>query len=320
MAETTPVRLGILGTGFITGKLLAGARATDAVDVIAVGSRDATRAEAFASEHGIRHAHGSYEALLADPDVEAVYVSLPNQLHHPVTMEALAAGKHVLCEKPYSAHPEHVTEAFDAAERAGLVLSEAFMWRHSPQTARLLELLPEIGALQVIRASFSFRLTWEKDIRLEPDLDGGSLMDVGCYAVSGARLLAGAEPERVTAESVVGPSGVDVVFTGGLRFPDGLLAQITCGFTTEHMGLEAIGTHGTLRLPDPWHARAGVLYLDDREIRLDAIDPYRLEVENLAAAIRGTAPALLGRDDALGQARTIEALYRAARTTGVVSL
>ncbi len=320
MAGTAPVRLGILGTGFITGKLLAGARATDVVDVVAVGSREAARAEAFATEFGIRRAHGSYEALLADPDVDAVYVALPNWLHHQVTMQALAAGKHVLCEKPYSVHPEHVVEAFDAADRAGLVLSEAFMWRHSPQTARLLELLPEIGPLQVVRASFSFRLTWEKDIRLEPDMDGGSLMDVGCYAVSGARLLAGAEPERVTAESVAGPSGVDVVFIGGLRFPGGLLAQFTSGFTTEHMALEAIGTRGAIRLPDPWHAKAGVLYLDDREIHVDAIDPYRLEVENLVAAIRGTAPALLGRDDALGQARTIEALYRAARTASVVNL
>ena len=153
------------------------------------------RAAAFAAEHGIARAHPSYDDLLEDPLVEAVYVCLPNALHHPWTMRALAARKHVLCEKPYSRRPDEVEAAFDLAERAGLVLSEAFMWRHHPQVRRLVELLPEIGRLETIRARFSFVLDDPADIRLRADLDGGSLMDVGCYCVSGARLLAGEEPD-----------------------------------------------------------------------------------------------------------------------------
>jgi D-xylose 1-dehydrogenase (NADP+, D-xylono-1,5-lactone-forming) len=316
----SPVRLGILGTGDINRRFLPGVRATDAVSVVAVGSRTQAAADAFVAEHHVPTAHGTYEALLADPEVEAVYICVPNSMHHEWTMRALAAGKHVLCEKPYSPHPEHVVEAFEAADRAGLVLTEAFMWRHSPQTTKLRELLPQIGTLQVVRASFSFPLTWDVDIRLRPDLEGGALMDVGCYTVSGARLVAGADPERIDAEMVVGPTGVDTLLMGTLRFPNGVLGQIVCGFTTDHMSLEAIGTQGTIQLPDPWHARAGLLFLNGEEVRVEQVSPYRCEAENFAAAIRGSAPALLGRADALGQSRAIDALYRSARGGQTVSL
>ena len=181
-----PVRWGIIGTARINGKLLAGARTASGVDdPWPSPSRDAAKAQAYAAEVGAARAHGSYEALLADPEVDAVYISLPNHLHHPWTMKALAAGKHVLCEKPYSRRPADVEEAWDAADAAGLVLQEAFMWRHSPQTARLLELLPRIGPLSLIRATFAFPLPDPANVRLGADLDGGSLMDVGCYTVSG---------------------------------------------------------------------------------------------------------------------------------------
>ena len=158
MTTTRPVRWGILGTGGITAKLLAGAAASPDAEVVAVGSRDTARATAFAAANGIPRAHGSYDDLLEDPAVEAVYISLPNALHHPWTMRALAAGKHVLCEKPYSRHPDEVVSAFDLADRGGLVLSEAFMWRHHAQADRIVGLLPELGRLELIRASFSWRL------------------------------------------------------------------------------------------------------------------------------------------------------------------
>jgi predicted dehydrogenase len=314
------MRWGILGTGGINRKLLAGARQSTAVEIVAVASRDPQRAAAFAAEHGIPRSFGSYEALLDDRDVDAVYISLPNSLHHPWTMAALAAGKHVLSEKPYSRRPGEVVEAFDAAERAGLVLSEAFMWRHTRQTARLLELLPRIGRLQTVRATFSFPLENPANIRLRADLDGGSLMDVGCYCVSGARLLAGEEPAAVYGTQEVGPTGVDLRFTGVLRFPGGTVAEFTSGFTTDHEGLEAIGTTGSLRVPDPWHNRTGLIRLNDEEIRLDPGHPYQLELENVGAAIRGEASLLLGRDDALGQARAIAALYESAETGAEVRL
>jgi predicted dehydrogenase len=217
----------------------------------------------------------------------------------------------VLCEKPYTRRAADVEEAFDRAERNGLVLSEAFMWRHNPQTSRFVELLPEIGELQTIRATFGFRLRSETNVRLMADLDGGALMDVGCYCISGARLLAG-EPERVQGEQITGPSGVDVRFTGTLRFPRDVVAEFTSSFTHDHQGLEAIGSDGSLVAGSPWHCRDGLIVVNGREERVQLENSYKLQLENVSAAIRGEAPLLLGREDALGQARTIEALYAAA--------
>ena len=220
-------------------------------------------------------------------------------------------GKHVLCEKPYTRRAAEVEEAFELAERNGLVLSEAFMWRHNPQTRRLLELLPEVGELQTIRATFGFKLENPKNVRLQRDLDGGALMDVGCYCVSGARLLAG-EPERVHGEQVVGASGVDVRFTGVMRFKGDVTAEFTASLTHAHQGLEAIGSEGTLFAPDPWHARQPLIVVNGREERMPRENSYKLQLENMSAAIRGEARLLLGREDARGQARTIEALYASA--------
>jgi xylose dehydrogenase (NAD/NADP) len=314
MTVRTPIRWGLLGTGNITRKLLIGARQSDTVDVVAVGSRTADRARTFAAANGIGRSHGSYEALLADPDVDAVYISLPNSLHHVWTMASLAAGKHVLCEKPYTRRPAEVDEAFDAADRAGLVLEEAFMWRHTPQVRRLLELLPRIAPVRTIRSTFSYVIDKETDVRVAAHLDGGSLMDVGCYCVSGARLVAG-EPERVMAEQVLDGNGVERRMTGVLRFPGNVLASFTCGFdSATHETLEVIGQGGRILLPDPWHSTTGRLFLDDEEVRVEATNPYRLELEDMYAAIRGDRAPMLGRADALGQARTIEALYRSADT------
>jgi xylose dehydrogenase (NAD/NADP) len=312
-------RWGILSTARINGLVLEGARAAAGVEVVAVASRDAARADDYARGQGIPKAHGSYEALLADDSVDAVYIPLPNSLHHEWTMRALAAGKHVLSEKPYSRRVAEVEEAFDAADSAGLVLSEGFMWRHDPQTRRLLELLPRIGELQAIRSTLAFSLTNESDVRMLPELDGGALMDLGCYCISEARLLAG-EPERVYGEQVIGPTGVDLRFTGTLRFADDIVAEFTCAFTFEHRELEVMGTAGVLRVPDPVNARESVIYLDGERISVEPMNSYQLELENVSAAIRGEAPLLLGREDALGQARTIEALYESAERRAPVEL
>jgi predicted dehydrogenase len=320
MATFERVRWGILGTADINRKWLKGASLTDTAEVVAVGSRSAERADAFAAKFGIPRAHPTYEAILADPDVEALYISLPNSLHHPWTMRALAAGKHVLCEKPYTRHPEDVTEAFNAAGSAGLILSEAFMWRHHPQAARLRELLPGIGRLQTIRASFNFILDRDADIRLSPELEGGSLMDVGCYCVNGARYAAGEEPELVFGTSVDDAGGVDHRFTGVLRFPSGVVAEFTSSFMTDHRGLELIGTDGTVFFTDPWQSMPATVIVDGAETPFAEIDPYQCEIDNVSAAIRGEAEPRLGRADALGQARTIAALYRSAAEGAAVRL
>jgi xylose dehydrogenase (NAD/NADP) len=247
-----------------------------------------------------------------------VYISLPNSLHVEWSIRALAAGKHVLCEKPLSRRTEEVERAFDAADRAGGLLMEGFMYRHNLQTSRLRELVEEgaVGDLQLIRAAFGFTVAGEEDVRLRPELDGGSLMDVGCYCVSGMRLLAG-EPERVHAEQVVGASGVDVRFSGTMRFRGDVLGQFDSALVLPFRDeLEVIGTEGSLFLDDPWHCYAPGIELrrgrGPERIDVARADSYRLELENMSDAIRGRAEPLLVRDDAVGQARAIEALYRAA--------
>ena len=251
MSTQEPIRWGLLGTSRINAKLLAGARLSPNAEVVAVGSRSAEMAEAYAAANDIERTHGTYEGLLADPDVDAVYIPLPNALHHPWTLAALAAGKHVLCEKPYTRHPDEVDEAWDAAEAAGLVLMEAYMWRHTPQADRLVELLPRIGELVAMRATFSHRLADDGDIRVSAALEGGALMDVGCYCVSGARLIAGEEPELVYGQQVTTADGVDRRFTGVLRFPSGLTATFHAGFDAFSESLEVIGRDGSISLPDP---------------------------------------------------------------------
>ena len=314
------IRWGLLGTSRINEKLLRGAAGTDTADVVAVGSRSTATGEAFAAANGIAKVHGSYEALLADPDVDAIYIPLPNAMHHPWTLEAIAAGKHVLCEKPYTRHPAEIDEAWDAAEHAGVVLMEAFMWRHTPQAARLKELAGQIGDLIHVRATFSFPLEDDADIRLDADLAGGSLMDVGCYCVSGSRYIAGEEPEHVYGEQVSAPNGVDRRFTGVLRFPSGLVASFHSGFDSFNESLEVTGREGTVFLPDPWHSTRGVLVVDGEEQSVEPRNPYQCELEDMAATIRGEKAPRLGRDDAMGQAKVIEALYRSAEAGQPVSL
>jgi xylose dehydrogenase (NAD/NADP) len=317
---------GIISTAHINRLVLAGARGSDRVDVVAVASRDRAKVDAYAREHGIERAYASYEALLADPDIDAVYISLPNSLHVEWSIRSLEAGKHVLCEKPFDRRPDQVELAFDAADRANLILMEAFMYRHNPQTAKVKELVESgaIGTLRLVRAAFSFSLGDPENVRLAADLDGGALMDVGCYCVSGLRLLAG-EPETVYGEQFVGVSGVDVLFVGTMRFPGDVLGHFDCGFVlTGRDELEIVGDEGSLFLDDPWHARTPAIELR-RQRRVEQIvlqpeDSYRLELENLSAAIEGEAEPLLGREDAVGQARTIEALFRSAETGQPVAL
>ncbi|MGH3137750.1 MAG: Gfo/Idh/MocA family protein [Gaiellaceae bacterium] len=313
-------RLGIVSTAHINRLLIPGAHASDKIELIAVASREQGKADAYAREWGIERAYGSYDALLEDPDVEAVYISLPNTLHCEWSIKAVEAGKHVLCEKPLSRHPADVEQAFDAAERSGRLLTEAFMYRHNPQTARVVQLVREgaIGELRLVRSAFSYSLYDADNIRLRTDVEGGSLMDVGCYCVSGSRLLGG-EPESVFGQAYVGSTGTDWVFTGAMRFPGDVFAQFDCGTALpDRDELEVIGSEGSLFLDDPWHCRKPVIELrrDDRveRIELAPVDSYRLELENLSDAIHGEAPLLLGREDAVAQARALAALHHSAET------
>ena len=320
------VKWGIISTADINRKVIPGAHASPKVELAAVASRDQARAEEYAKTWKIERAYGSYEALLADREIEAVYISLPNTMHCDWSIKALEAGKHVLCEKPLSRHTGEVEAAFDAADRTGRLLSEAFMYRHNPQTKRAKELVDggAIGELRFVRSVFSYSLYDEGNIRLRTDVEGGALMDVGSYNVNGSRLFGG-EPERAYGDAWFGPSGTDWVFAGTLRFPGDVLATFHCGTALpEQDELEAIGSEGSLFLDDPWHCNVPVIELrrDGKveRIELEPVDSYRLELENLSDAIRGEGELLLARADAVGQARALEALHESATNGKPISL
>jgi predicted dehydrogenase len=315
---TSLVKWGILSTADINRKVIPGAHASPKLELTAVASRTQERADAYAAEWEIPRAYGTYEAMLADPDIDAVYISLPNTMHTEWSIKAVEAGKHVLCEKPFTRHPDEVTQAWDAADKAGRLLSEAFMYRHNPQTKKAKELVDggAIGELRLIRSTFSYGLYDESNIRLRTDVEGGALMDVGCYNVSWSRLIAG-EPERVWGEAWYGPSGTDWVFTGTMRFANDVIALFDCGTAlTNRDEVEIVGSEGSLFLDDPYHCNRPVIEVrresGTERVELEREDSYRLELENVSDAIRGEAELLLGREDAMGQARALERLHASA--------
>jgi xylose dehydrogenase (NAD/NADP) len=328
------VAWGLLSTARVNLLIFEAVAKSNLAAVVAVASRSPSRAEAYARAHGLERAHGSYEALLEDDAVEAVYVSLPNSLHVGWTLRALEAGKHVLCEKPLSRDPEAVERVFDLADERGLIVSEGFMWRHHPQTAKLVELArPDvIGRLRLVRAAFSFDVAavhGANDARLDPELEGGALMDVGAYCVNAIRLVAG-EPERVQALQALGPSGVDVCFAATLALPDDVVGQFDAGFVLpRRAALEVVGEAGTLLVAEPWQPRVPGIAIgrpseqddvDWVQVSVEPADAYLLELDNVSGAIRGETELSLGRADATGQARAMEALHRSASTGAAVEL
>jgi D-xylose 1-dehydrogenase (NADP+, D-xylono-1,5-lactone-forming) len=316
------IRLALASTAAINDALLGGARESSLVEVIGVGSRERARAEAYAQERGLERAYGGFDELLADPDVDAVYVALPNALHVEWAVRALEAGKHVLSEKPLTRDPREAERAFDAAERAGRILMEGFMYRHHPQTKRLVQLVRdgELGELRLVRSHFSFTLDRPHDVRWDRELGGGSLLDLGCYCTNLMRTLAG-EPERVYGEQITAPSGVDVRFAATLRFADGALGHFDCAFDLpRRIGFEAVGSDGSATLLQPFAEDEVTLEVrrGDELVssETETANRYGLEVDNFARAIAGEEPPLLDRRDSIGQARALDALLRSAESTG----
>ena len=317
MSSQEPVRWGVLSTAKINNAFLRGAAAAENAEVIAVASRDGERARAYADERGIPRAYASYDELLADGEVEALYISLPNALHVPWTLKGLQAGKHVLCEKPVSRRREDAVAVARAAGERGLVVSEAFMYRHHPQIARLRELVDggAIGPLRAIRSHFSFNLTEPGNVRLSAQLDGGALMDVGCYCLNATRRIGG-EPELVSAVATMG-NGVDMRFAAVMQLPGGVLGHFDCGFDFVFgYGLEVVGEAGAITLSDPWHGREPSIVVRTADgaspVHVAAADPYALEVANVSGAVRGSGELLIGPEEIVAQAAAIEALYAAA--------
>jgi predicted dehydrogenase len=319
------LRWGILGPGRIAPRLVRGIGRSGRSELVAVAGRDAGRAEAFAARHAIPRSFGSYEALLADPDVDVVYVSLPNHLHAEWTVRALEAGKHVLCEKPLALTVAEVDRISAAADGAGRIAVEAFMYLHHPQILRALELAASgaLGRLEVVSGTFSFLLSQADDPRLDPSMGGGSLWDVGCYPVSLARRIAGEEPDAVAAFARFDEHGVDRTFIGQLHFPSGLLAQFDSGFAAaDRERVEIVGDEGRLVLDSPflpepdgpppsvtlWHG------LESTTIEVESLDQYAAEVDDLTAAILDGMQPRVDLAFSRGTIASLVALDRAARS------
>ncbi|HYK96228.1 MAG TPA: Gfo/Idh/MocA family oxidoreductase [Candidatus Dormibacteraeota bacterium] len=320
----TRLRWGILGPGRIAARIVRGLAASQRGELVAVASRDLGRAQAFAREHGVAAAYGSYDALLAARDVDIVYVSLPNHLHSTWTVRALDAGKHVLCEKPLALTVSEVDAIAAAAARNERVAVEGFMYLHHPQIRTAIALAREgaLGQIELVRGSFSFFLTYPGDPRIDPTMGGGSLWDVGCYPVTFIRRIAGSEPDRVTAEARFDERGVDRTFVGQLHFPSGLVAQLDSSFAEpDRQSLEVVGGAATLTLTAPFlsepdgpppslvEVRGGTA----SRIEVPVVDQVALEVEDLHAAILDGTPPLIDLTFSRQTIATLVALDMAAR-------
>ena len=321
------LRWGLLGTARINRMVIPPLRASARNRLDGVASRTPRRAEDYAREWGIPRALGSYDALLADPAIDAVYIGLPNALHAEWAVRAVEAGKHVLCEKPLALSVAEVDAIADAASRHGRVVTEALMYRHHPQSGLVVRLVREgaIGDVRRIRGSFRFMHTRPGDARWQREMGGGCLWDVGCYPVSFARMVVGAEPVEVSAEQVTGPTGVDIAFAGHLRFADGVVVQMDASFSAPfHTIMEITGTTGTLVNRNPFKPGIGATFeLVDGRGRVRTIaaadqELYSGEVEDLSAAVLdGTSPRV-SLADSRGNTAALCALLESARTGQIV--
>jgi predicted dehydrogenase len=317
------VRIGCLGAARIApAALVKPAAAADDAEATAVAARDATRARAFAAKHGIPVVHDSYDALLADPDIDAIYNPLPNGLHAQWTIRALEAGKHVLCEKPFTANATEAEQVAAAAERTGLVVMEAFHWRYHPLAARMVEIVQggELGPVKHIETWMCFPLFKRGDIRWQLDLAGGALMDAGCYAVHMLRTLAGDEPEVTAAEARLRAPGVDRVMRADVRFADGRTGRINTSMwstTVLKMAARVEGERGMLKVFNPvapqyFHRMSVTVDGRKRRERVAGRSTYSYQLAAFTGAVLRGEPTLTPPSDSIANMRLIDAIYRAA--------
>ncbi len=259
------LRWGFLSTANINKALFEPLRTSKRNRLLAVASRSQEKADAYAREKKIERAYGTYEALLADPEIDVIYNPLPNHLHTEWTIKAVEAGKHVLCEKPIALTVKDVDAITAAAEKHGRIVAEAFMYRTHPQTLKVNEIVEagKLGRVRMVRGSYTYVLANAEDIRLIPEMGGGGLWDIGCYPLSYARSVLGTEPQEAFGEQLIGSTGVDETFVAQLHFPDDVFVQIDCSFRIPyHTFMEIIGDDATLSIPHPFNPSAlETLYL-----------------------------------------------------------
>ncbi len=289
--------------------------------LLAVASRSIERGREYALQNNIAHVYGSYNELLADPDVDIIYNSLPNHLHAAWSIKAAQAGKHVLCEKPFALTTTDAKNMLAAAQENHILLTEALVYRHFPQTKKVMEIIHEglLGKIQLMRGSFSFTLTRPDDFRWKPDMGGGSLWDVGCYPVSYLHMVAGAAPSSLHGWQITSLSGVDETYAGQLRFHDDLIAQFDCSFSLpRNTYMEIRGSLGTLVIPNPFNSSQEnqiTLRQGEKEIRF-SFEPhnrFQYQVQDLEISIRDGKPPLISPEESCQIVSTLEALAKSAR-------
>jgi predicted dehydrogenase len=319
-------RWGILGTARIALKsMIPALKESDMAEVAAVASRDIDNARDFAGRFAIPKAYGSYAALLADPEIDAVYIPLPNHLHKPWTLLAAEAGKHILCEKPLALNLEECQAMIAAARANGVQLMEAFMYRYHPRilAAHKMVLDGAIGDLKTIESAFTYRKEDTANIRFKPEMGGGALMDVGCYSVSISRIMAGREPRTVQARMYRTSTGVDDQLVGMLDFGDELIAHFDCAMNQEdRQRCLLAGSRGYLEIPNSFKVGVEETWITEQkgegirqEYRFEGVNIYTLMAEDFMHSIAGRPPRF-PIEDALGNMRTILALAESALNNG----
>jgi predicted dehydrogenase len=317
------LRIGILGAAAIAPwAVVTPAAELPGVVVHSVASRDRGRAAAFAAKHDIPRVAHDYDALLRDPDVDAVYIALPNSLHGAWTVRALNAAKHVLCEKPFTSNATEAEYVASVAAASDRVVMEAFHYRYHPLARRAVEVVAsgELGEVRRLSASFCYPLPPGRNIRWQRELGGGALMDAGCYAVHFLRSVMAQEPTVRQARAKLGRPGVDRLLRGTLEFPSGAVAEVTTSLWSAHVlssGLTVQGTRGTLRVVSPLHPQAFHRFVvrtqrSRRVERFPKRSTYGYQLEAFRDAVRTGAPVLTGPADAVRNMTVIDALYRAA--------
>jgi predicted dehydrogenase len=323
-----PLRWGLLSTARINKALILPLRISKRNTLEAVASRSQAKADAYGREHKIKHAYGSYEALLADPEIDVIYNPLPNNLHSEWSIKAVEAGKHVLCEKPLALSLVDVDALALAADRTGKIIAEAFAYRAHPHMRKVKEIVNsgKLGKIKMVHGSFTFVISKNDDIRWDPAMGGGALWDIGCYPLSFARTILGTEPLEVFGWQVTSPSGIDEVFSGQLRFPGEIYFQLDCSFKIpEHVFMEIVGDEGTLNIPQPFNITARKnLYLTRNgktsTIVVKGPDPYLAEVENFADAVLLGKPPSTSLSDSRHNTAAILALLESAKTGNPITL
>ena len=338
------LRWGLMSTARINERLIVPMGTSERSELVAVASRSKDTGDRYAAEWKIPRAHVGYDSLLADPEVDAVYISLPNSMHAEWCVKSAQQGKHVLCEKPMALSAEEVDSITEAARGSGVLVQEAAMYRYHEQTRQVREWVASgnIGEIRVIQGFFGFTLDWEGDIRFDPSLGGGSLWDIGSYPVSFARTVMGADPVEVEAQQVLGDTGVDLTFAGQMRFPSGGLAQIASSFqVTAYWNAEVIGSKGRILLDHPWLNRIGetaqltilregdadgetfgdsAAGIEEQTITYEKPNAYQSELEAAEASILDGDEPVISLADSRGNAATLAALLLSARENRPVKL